>query len=678
MTRLVKATLLPTSGVAGFTPVVTRAAATATRVNELGLIELCAANSPRFDYDPVTKACRGLLIEPSSVNLVLQSENFGTTWAAVQTPTRTAAAFSIGILDLDLLGDDSATLLEGYQQTVTFTGNAVKAVSLFMKKGTSTSSFVQLRDSTAVADRLVAIITFNSAGVPSVTMSVGTHLGTDSYGEGVYRFRFRSTSVTAANSHLLAVYAAGDIAASVSLFGDVYVGGVQAENAEICTSYIPTTTGTVTRNNDVVKLTSLTGWHAAGLGSLAIEWSMEDDAPTSVFPRFVSLNDNTASNRLSFFHGTSADLSGFTVTSGGVSQADFTNGAVYTYASAVRRAAAAWATNDIALSVDGTAVTTDATATIPTVTQLEFGADGGSTTHQRHLRKVLYYPKRVVNADLQTLSLGSAITDQPSLEFDFTGGKLNSQIGPLTRAMIGYESHARGLTAASVTVSSEAADFPRDAPLRPETWEAWKPTAVGATWQVDLGSAQEFNYVGILGSDSNVQVEISTDASVWRWVVGNVDLDLYPSAATFIVFPLASARFLRLTLDAIGLVNSVYVGNVLVMEKHVTPGHMPLNLARETELTTTMSRSGQMLGQTIRRMGFRAPIAFSKLTPSWIRTNFQPFVLAARQYPYFTAWNPSEFPEDVAYGWTEEDIKTPYAGDVPMVDIAWNIVGFDG
>src|SRR5690349_13582031 len=85
---------------------------------------------------------RSTLSEIGSTNLCLQSENFGTTWAAIGTPTRTAAATTAIGVSLDLIGDDDAAGLEGYSQTITFTSDAVKAVSVFVKQGSSTSSVI--------------------------------------------------------------------------------------------------------------------------------------------------------------------------------------------------------------------------------------------------------------------------------------------------------------------------------------------------------------------------------------------------------------------------------------------------------------------------------------------------------------------------------------------------------
>ena len=61
---------------------VTRALNTATVINSSGLVATVNANLPRFDYDPSTLACRGLLIEESRSNAILYSEDFSNgNWA---------------------------------------------------------------------------------------------------------------------------------------------------------------------------------------------------------------------------------------------------------------------------------------------------------------------------------------------------------------------------------------------------------------------------------------------------------------------------------------------------------------------------------------------------------------------------------------------------------------------
>lgn len=187
-------------------------------------------------------------------NLCLQSENFGTTWSAIGTPTRTAAAAKCGDLSLDLIGDDAAGTLEGYSQVVTFTASATKAVSLFMKAGTSTSTVIRLRDTTASANRLLAVVTWAS-GVPTVTMTTGTNCGTVACYGGVYRFLFRTGTVTPGNTNQLEVYPASTSALAVANTGTVYAGGVQCENFDYPRAYVKTTTATVTHNKDHLQCT---------------------------------------------------------------------------------------------------------------------------------------------------------------------------------------------------------------------------------------------------------------------------------------------------------------------------------------------------------------------------------------------------------------------------------------
>ena len=183
-----------------------------TAIDQNGVVRLVPHSRPAWEwvYDATLGMyAPGVLLEDTRTNLCLQSENFGTTWAAVGTPTRTAGAHTTAGISLDLLGDADAGTLDGYSQTVTFTGNAAKSVSLFVKIGTATTSAVRLRDTSASADRLLGVVTW-SGTVPSVAMTTGTYVGSQACYDGVYRLLFVTTSVTAANTNSLQVYPAAD------------------------------------------------------------------------------------------------------------------------------------------------------------------------------------------------------------------------------------------------------------------------------------------------------------------------------------------------------------------------------------------------------------------------------------------------------------------------------------
>jgi hypothetical protein len=257
------------SGLSNIDPTIARAdAATCARYTDAdGALRTAAAAKLRlsYTYDSVaaTWGNAGFLLEASRTNLCLQSENFGTTWTADGTPVRFAGSNLCGSLSLDLIGDDSGAVTEGYFQSVAFTGNGVKAVSLYVAKGASppgaNGSFIGLLDTTAGVARLSATVAFNGT-VPVVTMVTGTLLRTvgplasSLSAAPIYRLEFQTAAVTAANTNALQVYAA----ASAADQGNIYVGGVQAENSLYPSSYIKTTTAAVTRAVD--SLTSPFGF----------------------------------------------------------------------------------------------------------------------------------------------------------------------------------------------------------------------------------------------------------------------------------------------------------------------------------------------------------------------------------------------------------------------------------
>lgn len=108
----------------------TRSGNTATVTNSSGVIVGINADLPRFDFNPTTLVCRGLLIEESRTNVLLNSLINGTN-LATQSVTVTAAARTLtfyGTGQIVLSGAASATVTGtgAYptRTTLTFTPSA--------------------------------------------------------------------------------------------------------------------------------------------------------------------------------------------------------------------------------------------------------------------------------------------------------------------------------------------------------------------------------------------------------------------------------------------------------------------------------------------------------------------------------------------------------------------------
>jgi hypothetical protein len=234
-----------------------RAGASGTAVDGAGRLYQHPHSQPVFemtdeDGDGVYER-PWLRVEYFTSNVCLWSEDF-SQWTPTGTPTRVAAALRLGSVVLDLIGDNDGAAAEFYARTVALNGNTVKAVSLTMAKGltpNSTGSVIRFRQTTGTpADRLLATVTWNADGSPSVAMTTGTYLGSVKLALGAYRLLFQTTSATAAETHQLEVR---PTTLTASETGDVFAGAVQVEDAAFPSSYAPTGAGAGVKQPDAVS-----------------------------------------------------------------------------------------------------------------------------------------------------------------------------------------------------------------------------------------------------------------------------------------------------------------------------------------------------------------------------------------------------------------------------------------
>jgi len=142
----------------GPTPTFTRAS-TATFVGSNGLIQSAAINAPRFDHDPVTLACKGLLIEESRTNVLIQSDTLAT-----QTITVTAAART-----LSFYGTGTVVLSGAHIATVTGTGAYPTRTTLTF---TPTAGSLILTVIGSVRQAQLEAGSFPTSYIPTTTASV--------------------------------------------------------------------------------------------------------------------------------------------------------------------------------------------------------------------------------------------------------------------------------------------------------------------------------------------------------------------------------------------------------------------------------------------------------------------------------------------------------------------------
>lgn len=241
----------------------------------------------------------------------------------------------------------------------------------------------------------------------------------------------------------------------------------------------------------------------------------------------------------------------------------------------------------------------------------------------------------------------------------------------LTHARIGYESIAYGKTP---TASSAASGYPAIAATYPTTYEYWQPNTVPATWAIDNAVPVACDFVGLVGdfNGGTVDVQYSDDGSSWTTQVSGQ----ITGRVTMFLFESVTARYWRIQVtNQIPSVSVVYIGKALAMQRRIYQGHSPLTLSRNTELTNNISEGGQYLGRSIVRQGVATDAAWSHLKADWYRSNFDPFVQSARTLPFFFAWRPSQFPQELGFVWTDGDVQPTNSGPKDYMSVSLNMRG---
>lgn len=254
---------------------------------------------------------------------------------------------------------------------------------------------------------------------------------------------------------------------------------------------------------------------------------------------------------------------------------------------------------------------------------------------------------------------------------------------PLTHARIGYDNF---VPTSTVTFSSEQAEYPADAIQRETTFERWQPTGTTSEYLViDQGASGvgAASYLGIaahtLGSaGATVEIAHSVDNSSYTVVE---TLEPANNGAIMFIFPEVESRYWRVRVVTASFapeIGVVYIGSVLEMQRPIYGGHSPITLSRQTERRPTKSQKGQWLGVSLVRHGLQSSYNWKHLTAAWYRSTFDPFVQAARSKPFFIAWRPADYPQEVVYGWLppSNDIQPSNMGIRDLMDVSMSVEGY--
>jgi len=355
-------------------------ASSGTFVDSAGVLQTATNDVARFDHDPVTGESLGLLVEEQRTNLLLRSEEFSTTWVRFNVNASSNAILAPdGTLTADKLTENDADNFHRIRQGIT--SGVTGVFSVFLKAAERTRVNLGTSDTNLIAD-----FDLSAGSVVSGTGSI------EPFGDGWYRCSISATFTTS-GPFLLLRNSSSEFYTGDGTSG-IYLWGAQLEAGAFPTSYIPTTTAAATRNASLADLIS--GAIANNIRSFYVEFS----SPAVGTRGVVSLNDNTANERASVL--TSGTDPRLVVQDGGVEQANINGGTV---AAGVRtRVAVRINADDFAISINGGAVVTDTSGTLPTVDRLMFGRTQAGEYLNGRIARFTGWSQLLPNATLQTLA----------------------------------------------------------------------------------------------------------------------------------------------------------------------------------------------------------------------------------------------------------------------------------
>lgn len=372
-------------------------ASAATRVNSSGLIETVASGTARFDYDPVTLAAKGLLIEEQRTNLLVRSAEFDhASWSKGGTSvTANATVSPDGNANADIIVEDIGAGSHRTNQTALVSNGIAYFYSIYLKAAERGWALVEAASGATNVYIYVNLLTGEKGNGSSSAIVINA-------GNGWWRV---TIPITAAAT-TMACYVFSTTGNGVSSYtGDgssgIYAWGAQLEAGAFSSSYIPTAGSQVTRALDLANITgaSFSSFFNNAEGTFIANFellSTTSDLGRAVF----AANGGSSANRL-YAVISAPNTSRAIVSVSSVIQADLISSLV---TSGPSKIALAYAANDFAMVVAGGAAATDKAGSVPAVGQLDIGNQAGATQLYGHIRSLRYYRSRLPDSILRCLT----------------------------------------------------------------------------------------------------------------------------------------------------------------------------------------------------------------------------------------------------------------------------------
>jgi hypothetical protein len=349
-------------------------------------------NIPRLDYSNGT--CPSLLVEPQRTNLALYSSSFdNSNWNKTNcsiTANNTTAPDGTTTADKLILANGqsgSSSDGTGIRQFVDIASGSY-TYSIYAKAAEFTT--IRFRENQVTG----AFLTIDLTNGAITNGDVGQYINPTAtlVSNGWYRITFQTPTLTALYKYSVRVSETGNGTSGI------FIWGYQVELGSYATSYIPTTSASVTRNADVISKTGISSLIGQTEGTLFVELDIINGAESlGIWMRTgVTPYNDMITILVSQFGTCVAEVRASNVT-------QFTNSS-FSIGSGKHKFALAYKANDFAFYIDGTQIATSSSGTPPTCDQVYLGGyPDGSSRLSKNAASALWQT-RLTNTQLAQLT----------------------------------------------------------------------------------------------------------------------------------------------------------------------------------------------------------------------------------------------------------------------------------
>ena len=363
-------------------------------------LQTAAINAPRFEYSASDSASMGLLVEGSSTQLLTYSSDMtNVAWTENGVTASAEAIGPDGTLSAVAVREDTGTSTHLIRQSVTLNGTAA-TFSVYAKILGNARRLVIREDaqtgSAAVFDLTTGTVASEVAGGTGTITPVGN---------GWYRCTM--LCAPSSGSRLCSFWVVSNTATNYeTTTGDGYSGLLlampQAEQQSFSSSWISSTSSTVTRAADSASTPIASTGYSGNNGTMLVEV----DGGYGSYPSAVSLHDGAGYERVlvsrdSLTADDSTDFYAFVGDKSGTSSTLNLSGS-----GSASKVAVSFATNDFAATAGGGTVVTSTSGVSPAayLTTLQIGNQIASNPWNGHIKRIAIYSEALSDTNLQALT----------------------------------------------------------------------------------------------------------------------------------------------------------------------------------------------------------------------------------------------------------------------------------